>query len=214
MTITLNRKLNLVLTVESDVGKLYIHSVPISRAVFEDNYKTISRAFTAIYTNGLGPVAGPRVAKLLLKEEAEQLGLWAHTQQSLLGEIYRLTNVFAPTENGLGWDTIPYDAARKRGMIDDDTAAEVENAIVYFTCASSIHMKAELEVAMDGLKALWGAQTTSSTSTEYMRSLPTLTPAATTGASAEPEPTTEPIPPTAVTPLPPQTARRASSIPQ
>jgi hypothetical protein len=177
--VKLNRKLNLVMTVDSGDGPIHVHSVPISREVFEDNFLVISRAFTAVYTNGLGPVTGPRVAALLLKQEAETLGVWPRTQQSLMAEIYRLTNVIAPGPSG--WETMPFDVAKKRDILDDDTAAEVENCIVYFTCASSIHLKAELTVATEGLSTLWGAQTISLNVTEYMNSLRTLTQEETTG---------------------------------
>src|SRR6516164_2340569 len=125
--IKLNRKLNLVLTVETGDGPVHIHSAPISREVFEDNFLVISRAFTAVYTNGLGPVTGPRVAALLLRDEAKKLNVWERTQQSLMAEIYRLTNVIASSEGG--WETMPYDVAKKRGVIDEDAAAEVENCI-------------------------------------------------------------------------------------
>jgi hypothetical protein len=179
--VKLNRKLNLVLTVETGDGSVYVHSQPISREVFEDNFLPISRAFTAVYTNGLGPVTGPRVAALLLKQEAQTLGIWERTQQSLMAEIYRLTNVIAPGTSG--WEQMPFDVAKKRGILEDDTAAEVENCIVYFTCASSIHLKAELMVAKEGLNTLWGAQTTSSNVTEYMSSLQTLTQEETIGES-------------------------------
>jgi hypothetical protein len=178
--VKLNRKLDLVMNVESEDGKtIYVHSTPISREVFEDNFLSISRAFTAVYTNGLGPVTGPRVAALLLKQEAQTLGIWERTQQSLMAEIYRLTNVIVPSDNG--WESIPFDVAKKRGILSDDKASEVENCIVYFTCASSIHLKAELTVAMEGLSTLWGAQTTSLNATEYTRSLQTLTRAESTG---------------------------------
>jgi hypothetical protein len=179
--VKLNRKLNLVMEVETGDGIVHIHSTPIGREVFEDNFLVISRAFTAVYTNGLGPVTGPRVAALLLKQEAETLGVWPKTQQSLMAEIYRLTNVVAPGPNG--WETMPFDVARKREILDDDAAAEVENCIVYFTCASSVHLKAELTVATEGLKTLWNALTTSLNVTEYTRSLPILTQEETTGES-------------------------------
>jgi len=177
--IKLNRKLNLVLSVDTDNGPIYLHSTPVSREVFEDNFLVISRAFTAVYTNGLGPVTGPRVAALLLKQEATNLGVWERTQQSLMAEIYRLTNAIVPGNNG--WETMPYDVAKKRGLIDDTDAAEVENCLVYFICASSIHLRAELTVALEGLSTLWGAQTTSLNVTEYMRSLPISTPEENTG---------------------------------
>jgi hypothetical protein len=177
----INRKLNLVLTIETDEGPFYVHSTPISREAFEANFLVISRAFTAVYTNGLGPVTGPRVAALLLKQEATALGVWERTQQSLVAEIHRLTNVLITGENG--WETIPFDVAIKRELIDDDLASEVENSLVYFTCASSIHLRAELTVALEGLRTLWGAQTTSLNATEYMNSLPTWTPEESTGES-------------------------------
>jgi hypothetical protein len=180
--VTLSRKLNLVLSVDTDEGQIHVHSTPISREVFEDNFLPISRAFTAVYTNGLGPVTGPRVAALLLKEEATKLGVWDKTQQSLMHEIYRLTNVIVPGPNG--YETLPFDVARKRGVLDDDAAAEVENCIVYFTCASSIHLKQELAVAMEGLSTLWNAETTLSNATEYMRSLPTSIQVESTGENA------------------------------
>jgi hypothetical protein len=179
--VKLNRKLNLVMDVETDEGTIHVHSVPISREVFEDNFLVISRTFTAVYTNGLGPVTGPRVAALLLRQEAKALGVWERTQQSLMAEIYRLTNVVAPGDGG--WESMPFDVAKKRGILDDEAAAEVENCIVYFTCASSIHLKAELTVAKEGLSTLWGAQTTSSNVTEYTHSLPTSILEETTGES-------------------------------
>jgi hypothetical protein len=181
--VKLNRKLNLVLDVETENGTVHVHSVPIGREIFEDNFLPISRAFTAVYTNGLGPVTGPRVAALLLRQEAQTLGVWERTQQSLMAEIYRLTNVVAPGPSG--WETMPFDVAKKRGIIDINDAAEVENCIVYFTCASLIHLKAELTVAMEGLSTLWGAQTTSSNVTEYTRSLPISTQEETTGENAK-----------------------------
>jgi hypothetical protein len=177
--VKLNRKLNIVLSAETDDGTIYIHSTPIGREVFEANFLVISRAFTAVYTNGLGPVTGPRVAALLLKQEATTLGVWDRTQQSLMAEIYRLTNILIPGDGG--WETVPFDIAKKRGIIDVDTAAEVENALVYFICASSIHLKAEVAVALEGLSTLWGAQTTSLNVTEYMNSLPTSTQEESTG---------------------------------
>jgi hypothetical protein len=181
--IKLNRKLNLVLDVDVDVGKIYVHSVPISREVFEENFLVISRAFTAVYTNGLGPVTGPRVAALLVKQEAITLGVWDKTRQSLMAEIHRLTTVIAPGDNG--WETIPFDIARKRGIIDEDVASEVENSLVYFTCASSIHLKTEMGIALEGLSTLWGALTTSLNATEFMRSLPISTPEETIGEKQE-----------------------------
>ena len=181
-TMALNRKLNLVLTLSADdteKGPIHVHSVPIARTVFEDNYLVIAKTFTQVYAHGLGPGAGPRVAALMLRDEAKKLDVWEHTQQSLMAEIYRLTNVIAP--GNTGWETYPYMVARQRGILDEDDASLVENCLIYFTCASSVRLKAELTVAMEALSTLWNAQTTSLNSTEYLRSLPTWTPVESTG---------------------------------
>src|SRR6516164_7582064 len=114
----LNRKLNLVLDVETEKGTVHIHSTPISRTVFEDNFLVISRAFTSVYTNSLGPVTGPRVAALLLRDEAKKMDVWDKTQQSLIAEIHRLTSVIFPGDSG--WETVPWDVAKKRGILDED----------------------------------------------------------------------------------------------
>jgi hypothetical protein len=181
----LNRKLNIVLKTEGINGSdIYIHSMPIGINVFKDNYLVISRTFTGIYTNGLGPVTGPKVAKYMLLDQAEQLGLKPHTEQSLMLEISRLTNAIVLGTNG--WETMPYSEVKKRNLIDEESAEEAENILVYFMCASSVRLRTEIDLTMNGLQLLWDAQTTSSNVTEFMRSLPTLTPTENTGENVTP----------------------------
>lgn len=177
--VKLNRRLNLTLEVDSPKGKIHVHAVPISRAFFEDNFLVISRAYTAIYNNNLGPVVGPRVAKLMLTREALEIDELVKVNSVLLPEIERLTTVLMPSERG--WEMVPYAAARKRGMIDEETDCEIENALVYFTCASSVHLQKEVPVVMGGLRQFWGAVMTSLNVMEYKNSLPTSTPEETTG---------------------------------
>jgi hypothetical protein len=199
----LNKKLNIVLTFDIDENlQGYVHSAPLSREAFEQNYLVLSKTFTAIYSEGLGPVLGPRVAMLILKEQAIALGegrngsggqkAWDAVQSSLVFEIYRLTNVVWPGPNG--WETIPYVEAKRRELLDEDQTSEVENALVYFIVASALHLKAELPMALDGLKSMWGAQIISSNVTEFKISLMTLTTGVNTGASATTENTTEASP--------------------
>jgi hypothetical protein len=179
--ITLNRKLNIVFTIDTEKGPVHVHSTPIGRATFEDNYLVICKAFTQVYSHGLGAMTGPRIAALLLRDEAKKLDMWERTQQSLMAEVYRLTNVIAPGDTG--WETYPFIVSKQRGILNEDEAAEVENCIIYFTCASSVRLRAELAVATEGLSTLWGAQTTSSNVTDFQRSLPTWTPEESTGES-------------------------------
>ena len=185
--VRISRRLNLVLPVEGAKGRIHVHSTPISRHIFEDNWLLISRTLSSTYMNKLGPVMGPRVAALALRDEAKEMGLELQSQ-NLLEEIRRLTNVVAPTDNG--WQTQPFVEAIKRGFIDEDQVSEVENSLVYFTCASWMHPKDQLPSVFDGMRTLWGAQTTSFNVTEFRNSLPTLTVVETTGE----KPTTQETP--------------------
>lgn len=181
----LNRKLNIVLKTEGVNGSdIYIHSVPIGINTFKDNYLVISRTFTGIYTNGLGPVTGPKVAKYMLLDQAEQLGLKEHTEKSLLVEVSRLTNAVVLGNNG--WETLPYAEAKKRSLLDEQNSEEAENILIYFMCASSVRLRTEIDLTFNGLQLLWDAQTTSLDVTEFMRSLPTSTPTGNTGENVTP----------------------------
>jgi hypothetical protein len=171
MALAIDRKLNLVQTVHAAKGPVHVHSMPISRAVYEDNYLVIAKAYGTVLT--LGPM-GPPVAFLRLRDEAKAMGIWERTQQSLMGEVYRLTNVIAPGDGG--WESLPFDVAKKRGIIDEDTASEVENCICYFIFASSIPLREEIaQMVTENLERLWSAQLTALNSSEFLRSLPPIT---------------------------------------
>lgn len=174
----INRKLNFVVPIERDGSTLYAHATPISREVFENYHLVIAKTFSKIYNEGLGFSAGPRVAAMLLKQTAIETGVWGNRQDGtagveagLLGEIRRLTNVIALGPNG--WAPFPFAEAIAKGLVDADELSEVENAIVYFTVASAMHRKAELTAILAGAANLWGAQVTSSNTTEFAASLQT-----------------------------------------
>jgi hypothetical protein len=172
----LSEKLHIVIPLyeSSDVAPIiaYVHSAPISREVYQAHFMLLGRVFAAIYSSGLGPVAGPRVAHMLLnkvaKEQGDELGGIA-----LMNEIRRLTNVMLRTEKG--WEAFGYEDVANHGLVDPDDLDEVSNAIVFFTVLSSTHRKAERRGMMDGAAKLWGAQITSSDFTAFASSLPTLT---------------------------------------
>jgi hypothetical protein len=187
MDLSLNRKLNLVIPVDIRDGiTAYVHSTPISREVFESYYQVIARTFNGIYQGGLGPLSGPRVAKLELRRIATEMGLWDGANgvnSGLIGEIHRLTNVIKPrvTDRGggdlssvkTGWAIEPFEDVLRQKYFDDDDISEIENAIVFFIVASAMHKRSELGPMFEGLSKLWGAQTVSSNCTEYSASLPT-----------------------------------------
>jgi hypothetical protein len=173
-TTRINGKLNLVIPVDGTAsGTVYVHSTPISRDVFERHFRVLARSFAAIYQERLNIFAGPRVSKLLLQQTAEELGLWdtpGGVRDALIPEIFRLTNV--AVANGNGWETIPYHEAVAKKLLDEDDAAEVENAVCFFICNSAIMRRDQLPAILDGMTSLWGALTTSSTCSEYAASLP------------------------------------------
>lgn len=181
----IDRKLNIVIPVERGDGVAYVHATPISREVFERYFLVISKAFAAIYNEGLGIMAGPAVAGLILKKVADDMGVWdgpGGVQMGLVAEIRRLSNVICPGPNG--WAMVPMQEAVDRNYFDADDVAEVENALAYFTVASSMHKKASLKAFLDGASELWGGQITSSSCTDFLNSLPTSTETASTGVKA------------------------------
>ena len=181
----IDRKLNLVLTVERADGSIvHVHSTPIRQAVFAQYYKVLAKTFAQIYSGGYGVTAAPRIAAMLLKDVAAEEGGRAGVQEGLINEIRRVTNVVVLGERG--WETLPLDDALKRDLLDEDDASEVENAVVFFIVASVMHKRAELRAVLDVVRGIWGGQLVSSTCTEYAASLPTSTAAASTGATATP----------------------------
>jgi hypothetical protein len=175
-SITINRKLNLVIPIEEDgVVKAWIHSSPISREVFESNYLLLVRTLSDLYGNGVGPVMAVRVAKLGLRDTAKRINEEQDISINIINEIHRLTMIIMPNTSGK-WESLPYDVVKNRKLLDEDSLAEVENALVYFTVASAIHLKNELPTVYQGLYQIWNAQTISLNVTEYTNSLPMLTP--------------------------------------
>lgn len=174
MSVTrINRKLNLVIEIEDENGKpLWAHSQPISRETFDTYFLLIAKTFSAIYKEGLGAVAGPRVALNLLKTIATEMGVMDDVQKGLLNDIERLTSILAPGENG--WERVPLHEAKAKKLLSVEDLTEVENALVFFTVGSWMYRKKEKAGgSLEGAIELWGAQLTSSTSTEFMNSLPT-----------------------------------------
>lgn len=174
----IDRRLNIVCPIQTDDGTIYIHAIPLSREVFEEHFLVISKTFAAIYGQGLNYIAGPRVAAMMLKKVAMELGVWDGAngvENSLLAEIKRLTNVLLPTPGGAGWSLVTlYDAVRQ-DMLSAEDLAEVENTITFFICASAMHKRTDLASVLGGIERLWDAQTTLLNVTEFRSSLLTST---------------------------------------
>lgn len=173
-------KLNLVIPVEQGGLVSYVHSAPLSREVFERYFLVIARTFSRIYAAGLGEVAGPRVAALMLKQVAQEMNVWdgpTGAEVGLIAEFRRLSNVIGP-----GGAAIPLQEAVDQKLLSPDDLSEVENALAFFMVTSAMHRRSQMEVSLDGLASLWGGLSTSLNCTEYAASLRTQTVAESTGA--------------------------------
>ncbi|EJC1862738.1 hypothetical protein NI813_23025 [Escherichia coli] len=179
----ISRNLNLIIPVRTEKGNGWIHATPISKEVFKEHFFILSKTFSAIFSEGLGVVAGPRIACLMLERISSDMNIWdgeKGVRNTLVNEIIRLANLVYPVE-GKGYDTIPLDMALERGIVEfDDVAGE----LVFFTCVSSINTPEQTEQMMLVVSGMWNSRTSSLSLTEWIASLPTLKPVASSGATA------------------------------
>ena len=182
----IDQRLNIVIPVEVDQSTFYVYSSPIAREVFEEYFDVISKTFARIFGDGLGVIAGPRVAGLTLKKVAQEKGVWegpTGVQAGLVSEIRRITQVMVPASGG--WSNILLQEAVDQSIISQDDLSEVENALTFFIVSSAMLRKSDLRGVLNGAAKLCDAQITSQTSTEYVSSLQTSTEDASTGTKAE-----------------------------
>ncbi|EFM6085342.1 hypothetical protein G9J90_001123 [Escherichia coli] len=179
----ISRNLNLIIPVRTEKGNGRIHATPISKEVFKEHFFILSKTFSAIFSEGLGVVAGPRIACLMLERISSDMNIWdgeKGVRNTLVNEIIRLANLVYPVE-GKGYDTLPLDMALERGIVEfDDVAGE----LVFFTCVSSINTPEQTEQMMLAVSGMWNSRTSSLSLTEWIASLPTLKPVASSGATA------------------------------
>ncbi|EPR6207432.1 hypothetical protein ACU7NU_004025 [Escherichia coli] len=179
----ISRNLNLIIPVQTEKGNGWIHATPISKEVFKEHFFILSKTFSAIFSEGLGVVAGPRIAFLMLERISRDSNAWEGdkgVRNTLVNEVIRLANLVYPVE-GKGYDTIPLDMALEREIIDLD---EVAGELIFFTCVSSINSPEQAKGTMDVVNGIWSTQCSSLNLTEWIASLPTLKSAASSGATA------------------------------
>ena len=126
----------------TDYGTVHIHSTAVSREIFEQFYLELGKVFSQCFESDNPShvaLSAPRLAYPSLKSIATQSGTWdgpSGVKFGLINEIIRLTNVIYCGENG--WETLPFDLAIKRGIIDEDEEAEVMSSLVFFTAISKV----------------------------------------------------------------------------
>jgi hypothetical protein len=170
-------KLNIVIPLEQpDGSKIYVHSVPLSRLVFEEHFAIMAQAFSYIYSKNMSAISGPRVAMLVIKEIAGDS--WSGptgVENTLVAEMIRLSNVLMPVESS-GWQLIPLQTAIAQGHLDEDEIAVVLNNIAFFTVNAAIQRREVLNALMSAVTDLWGIIATSLSVTAYRDSLLKSTP--------------------------------------
>ncbi|MHB1937604.1 MAG: hypothetical protein ACYCOR_13590 [Acidobacteriaceae bacterium] len=167
--------------------QIHGYHVPISREVFEANYRILAATKAQLSSKGVHYQmgSGPRIAAMVLRDEgrkdAQERGDFDDDGKPtdsganvLLTEIKRLTTIIAPSEQG--WDSIPIDSAISRKIIDADEWQEALSAIVFFTCHYALARKSERGAMMEAVASVLTASTTALSLSEYMSSLPKSTP--------------------------------------
>lgn len=171
----------------------YVHSTPLPAEVVDQYFMILGQTFSKIFSGGLGLASGPANAMRVMRSLAMEQKAWADDSASgtigvkrgVVDQIERLTTVAVPADNG-GWQSVPLAVAVDRKFISAEDKAEVENAIVFFICASELPRAQRKQIVSAGA-ALWGARTSPSNSTEFIASLKTST---ATGSSGEKPPAT------------------------
>lgn len=193
----INEALNLVLPARSDEKGvlIYAYHSPISREVFEANYRLLAATKSALAGKGVFYMmdAGPRIASLAFKDEGRKDALERGDVDAkgnpnedyvtaFMAEIRRLTTILAPTANG--FQPIPVDAAIAQNIIDDEEWTETESAIVFFTFNYWLSRKAIRSRQASATASVLKASVTSLSAMEFIASLQTSTQAETTSDKA------------------------------
>lgn len=186
----IDRELNLIVPIERDDGViLFAHSAPISEETFLAYHRPLNMTYAQMDADHLLHSGGMRNADLMLKEVSERIGVWQDNPQTrvmgvergLLGEIRRLTNVFAPT--GAKWEPVPLDECVNRDVLSAREAREVVAAATFFCCASRNFPRQNLREFLQLCSGRIGALVSYSTCTAFQSSLPTLSAGGNSGAT-------------------------------
>lgn len=179
MTVKINRKLNIVVPMEDDTGRTYyLHSIPMSREAFKENWLLLSQTFSIMVEQGIQVTAGPRVAAMVMKDLADKQGR-EDDYKAVIAEVKRLTTVIKPTENG--YEQIPLSTAMIRGVVSTDDVDDAENMLVFFMLVSAMWKGDRLDASLRLMNGLWQSQNTSLNATEFTASLQTSTEAESSG---------------------------------
>jgi hypothetical protein len=180
----INKQLALVLPLDVGDRVHYVYSQPLPPEVFKRYWLIFSKTFATIYNENLTMMAGPRIAAMAMREFATTHGLQDEVELGVFGELKRLSYVIHPVE-GKGWQQLMLDDALKANLLSAEDMDEVENILTFFTVTWSMHRGGTREAMIGGAARLWDAQTTLSTCSEFVASLPKLTTAVNSGVTVK-----------------------------
>ncbi|MXV44322.1 hypothetical protein GS501_04590 [Saccharibacter sp. 17.LH.SD] len=178
--IRINAQLNLVLPIGEDT---IVHSAPLSRDVFDLNWRLFAKTWSLLEGDEIGVTAAPAVAAKALKQADQESGdQEASKASALFAEIKRTANFIRPSQEG--YIPVPLASAINKGWIDEDDLDEVLNGLVFFTLASRVLPKQRKSFIFRFLPVLRGAEMTSLNATEFAGSLQKSTTNAPSGETA------------------------------
>ena len=197
----INRQLHLVIEIDTDDGKRYVHADPLPEDVFNRYALPLAQVFETLYergaTLGAARIAKSQFVNTVLRDlppiegfvsEPEREKLEDKIKESLEKDFFsplRGTAHLIASTKGL-WETIQLDDAIKMGLLDGDDVSEVENALTFFTVLYRLHRKTERETELRRLSAMWGLRIEYLSCTEFRNSLPTSMQAENTGVKEIP----------------------------
>lgn len=187
LIVKINEKLNLVSTLVTPDGVAYVHASPLPYEVVEENCVLLGSLFSN-FLGLVGTIGAPRVAAMMLRQRLARENPEA-TGPTLLDAMMRTATYIWLTDEG--WKTLPLSVALKQGVLPVELWRDVEGELVFFIVNSAIQRANLLKATLKSVLAMYTAQLTSSTATEFRASLPILTTEETTEpvSPAEPEPT-------------------------
>ncbi len=157
---------------------IQVHHCPITKAVFEANFRVLSATKADIFGHGnqYAFLSGLNVAALTLKDIGQRLASERGEEgdsgaKALLNELQRTSMVLVPGEKG--YEMLPVPAAIAQGILDADDWADVENQLVFFTCAVWLTPRRSRKAAAEALASILECSLSSSSCEEYMLGLTT-----------------------------------------
>lgn len=170
-----------------DVGAGYAYHTPISREVFNANYKLLAMTRADLESHGrdyqMGQ--GPLIAALTMadvdrtaSQNAARFDAAGKPDESLsrafFAELQRLTLITVPSD--AGWTQVPVSSALSAKTIDAEDWEDVLSQLVFFTCHYALSPKKTRKTAAEALAALLTGSITSLLPTDWIASLTTSTP--------------------------------------